>query len=188
MGTMRRTLLPLAVLAALALPLAASAQEEEDQDSQALFTQTLVDDERTTAAIKGLLTEGGGFVDRAMLFGDLTGDGRADAVVRVGTGGAAGAVAVYVLSTDGGEEDDPLRVVYRNQNLYRATTQLANGGLTITQPQFARGDDVAAPRSYVARDYVWSTSTKTLRRKATRTVGRPAGPGTGTQTSTTPAR
>ena len=92
-----------------------------------------------------MLRSGRGFVEPHPAFADVTGDGKADALVRVMTGGAAGAVAVYVLSTDGTTGSD-LRVVMRNQRLYRATLKV-NGAhnLVVRVPVFAAGDDAVLP-------------------------------------------
>ena len=61
----------------------------------------LLKDADTTSGVKRLLRTDAGFVSPTPVFADLTGDGKSDAVVTVENGGAAGAVAVYVLSADG---------------------------------------------------------------------------------------
>ena len=60
-------------------------------------------------------------------FSDLTGDGRADAVVMIASGGAAGNVAVYVFSTEGLAADADLRAVYRGEGLYRGGDRPVDG-------------------------------------------------------------
>src|SRR5215204_1538333 len=65
---------------------------------------------------------------RATLLGD---DKRADAVVMIATGGAAGNVAVYVFSTEGLDEDADLRAVYRGEGLYRAQATVPSTGLLL---------------------------------------------------------
>ena len=142
--------------------------------SQQLFTRTLLADERTTTAVKGLLRERGGFVAPDIAFTDLTGDGRSDAVVLVETGGAAGAVALYVLSTHGAAEDSELRAVYRSQRLYRATAQPSAGTLILRTPRFDEGDDVCCPDQVVERIYVWSEGARTLRLRSSREVDGPS--------------
>ena len=52
-----------------------------------------------------------------------------DAVVRVQSGGADGAIALYVFSTDMGREAAGLRVVFRSQELRRAETRVRDGVL-----------------------------------------------------------
>ncbi len=143
--------------------------------SQALFEKTLLADARTTTEIKDFLRSGGGFVAPDITFADLTGDGRTDAIVLVDTGGVAGAVALYVFSTHGAAEDSNLRVVYRSQRLYRASSEPANGGLILRTPRFVEGDDVCCPAKVVERTYTWSDAAKTLRRRSTEEVAAPIG-------------
>ena len=87
---------PYAVALVLVLAAPATAQEP-----QALFKKKLLADAKTSSDVKSMLRSGRGFVEPAPVFADVTGDSKSDALVRVMTGGAAGAVAVYVLSTDG---------------------------------------------------------------------------------------
>ncbi|CAN5128028.1 hypothetical protein BH20ACT16_BH20ACT16_11010 [soil metagenome] len=176
---MRRSRTVLCTLAALALALAVGllatgGSSAAPSKSQALFKKTLLADEKTTAAIKGLLDEGGGIVAPRITFADLTGDGRSDAVVLVDTGGVAGAVALYVFTTHGEAEDSALRAVYRSQRLYRASTEVADGALTIRTPRFAEGDDVCCPAKIVRRVYAWSAGAKTLALRSSDEVDGPA--------------
>lgn len=169
-----------AVVAALALAaivglLVTSGSSAAPTKSQELFKTTLLADAKTTSAIKGLLTDGGGFVAPDLTFGDLTGDKRSDAIVLVDTGGVAGAVAVYVFSTDGEAEDSDLRAVYRSQQLYRASTEVANGTLVIRTPRYAQGDDICCPGKIVQRVYAWSKKAKTLRQRSMVEIAGPAG-------------
>lgn len=172
-----RSLLAAAVtlaLAAGAALVATAGSSAAPTKSQALFEKTLLDDPKTTDAVKNLL-RGGGFVAPDIEFADLTGDGRSDAVVLVETGGVAGAVALYVLSTDGESAESDLRAVFRSQRLYRATVQTAGDTLTLRTPRYARGDDVCCPAKLAERVYVWSAGAKTMRRRSTRTVDGPGG-------------
>lgn len=172
----RRVLPAVALIAAAAFPSGAAAQQgSQPQTPAQLFTRILLDDDKTTSTVKGLLTAKTGWVEPAPKFADLTGDGRADAVVRVLTGGVQGAVAVYVLSTDGLAEDAELRVVYRNQQLQRVVTRIDDAGaLYLTVPVWSRGDDTSRASSYSERGYLWNAKARTFRRTATRTVGRPS--------------
>ena len=78
------------------------------QEPQALFKQKLLADaEHQQRTSSRCCAAARGFVEPHPAFADVTGDGKADALVRVMTGGAAGAVAVYVLSTDGTNELEP---------------------------------------------------------------------------------
>jgi hypothetical protein len=151
-------------LVALALPAAAGAQTPPDQTPQALFEDLLVKDARTTPAVRQLLQSDAGFVGAQPAFADLTGDGRMDAVVTVRMPGAAGTVAVYVFSTDG-TGGDRLRAIFRSQVLYRATTRVAAGTLTVSQPRWSRGDDVCCPSARTDHRYAWDARKHTLRRR-----------------------
>src|SRR3954467_5888701 len=162
---MRSRWLP-CLAAALALPAAPAAQSAPpaQTQAQALFEDLLVKDARTTPAVRQLLQSDAGFVGAQPAFADLTGDGRMDAVVTVRMPGAAGTVAVYVFSTDG-TGGDRLRAVFRSQVLYRATTRVAAGTLTVSQPRWSRGDDVCCPSARTDRRYAWDARTHTLRRR-----------------------
>lgn len=150
-------------LAALALPAAAAAQIAPPAlGPQALFEQAIVQDARTTPAIRTLLQTDAGFV--APSFADFTGDGRMDAVAQVRMPGAAGTVAVYALSTDG-TSDGRLRIVLRSQALYRATVAVAAGTVAITVPRYARGDEVCCPAARTVRRYAWSARARRLVRR-----------------------
>ena len=118
-----------AAVAALAAP-AGAAQNE----TQRFFAEKLIADPGTSQAIRDLLRTGGGFVDRSVSFRDLTGDEKADAVVRVQSGGAAGAVAVYVFSTDTGEPDAELTIVFASQRLRRGSDEHPRRRADLPQP------------------------------------------------------
>ena len=175
--------LALALGVATALLLAGGSTAQQSR-FQGLFRKTLLADAKTTSAVRKLLREGG-FVAPAMQFGDLTGDERSDAVVLVESGGAAGAVALYVFSTHGRAADSALRAVYRSQSLYRASAEISADTLIVRAPRFARGDDLCCPAKEVERVYAWSASAKTLKLRSTRERSGPTGaPAT---TTTTPA-
>lgn len=155
--------------------LATAGSPAKPSASQTLFRKTLLDDPKTTSAVKALLESRGGFVAPEVVFGDLTGDGRSDAVVAVENAGAAGAVAVYVFSTDGEAEDSPLRAVFSSQRLYRASAEVADdGSLVVRTPGYAGGDDLCCPAKVVERVYAWSAKAKTLRRRSSREIDGPA--------------
>ncbi|MTD43887.1 hypothetical protein GKE82_06110 [Conexibacter sp. W3-3-2] len=181
----RRTAILAACLAAGAPATYALAQttvtpEQETTGSsnpQAFFSQELQADAKTSSAIKRLLSSKAGFVDARSGFVDVTGDGKADAIVLVTMPGQAGTVALYLFSTDGGASGKPtakLRAVFRSQQLYRATFKLRNGTLVVRTPVYAKGDEPQAPSKFEERDYVWDKASTTLRRTARREF---AGPG-----------
>lgn len=183
---MRRNRTVFVALAALALTtagalLAVGGSQAKLSASQQLFRTTLLADTKTTSGIKALLRDRGGFVAPEIEFADLTGDSRSDAVVLVDTGGAAGAVALYVFSTDGKAADTPLRAVYRSQQLYRASAKVDGATLVVTTPRFTEGDELCCPAKLVERVYAWNASAKTLKQRSTRDLPGP------TSTTTTPA-
>jgi len=100
-------------VAAAGLALTAAPAGAEQSTTQRFFSARLQDDAATSREVRALLRSGEGFVDRGVAFKDLTGDDRADAVVRVQSGGASGAIAaddddedeVDTLEPD--EEDGP---------------------------------------------------------------------------------
>jgi hypothetical protein len=150
--------------AALALLVTLVAAPATAQQPQQLFTKTLLADAKTSADVKSMLRSGRGFVEPAPVFADVTGDGKSDALVRVLDGGAAGAVAVYVLSTDG-TTSSSLRVVMRNQRLYRATLKVnAAHNLIVRTPIYAAGDALCCPSRARDRTYAWDAKAKAMRR------------------------
>ena len=181
---MRRHRIPAALvalaLASVAALLLVGGSPAQPSKSQQLFRKTLLDDAKTTPAIKRLLREDGGFVAPEIEFADLTGDGRSDAIVLVDTGGAAGAVALYVFSTRGKDADSALRAVYRSQQLYRASASISGDALILRTPRFVEGDDLCCPAKLVERVYAWSDDTRTLRQRSNQELPGPAG------TTTTP--
>jgi hypothetical protein len=180
MRAMRRHRFYAAALATLALTAAAVLLESasapaEPTKSQEFFTKTLLADAKTTAAVKALLSQRGGFVAPEIVFSDLTGDGRSDAVVFVETGGAAGAVALYVFSTDGQPAASDLRAVYRSQRLYRASVRASGDTLTVSTPRYLAGDDICCPARIVERVYTWSATAQTMRQRSSREIPGPTG-------------
>jgi hypothetical protein len=170
----RAAALVVATVAAAAGLLAASPERgaAAPTASQAFFTQRLLDDARTTASVRRLLRGGGGFVAPAVQFSDVTGDGRPDALVRVETGGAAGTVAVYLLTTHG-RDGDELRVVFRSQRLHRASAVASGSSLVLRTPRWRAGDNLCCPSRVLERVYAWSARSGTLVRRSSRTVPGP---------------
>ena len=140
---MRGPALALAVAAA-GLALAAPAAGAQTP-TQRFFSERLQADTGTSKEIKDLLRTGQAFVDRTVTFRDLTGDKRQDAIVRVQSGGADGAIALYVFSTDTGEKNSGLRVVFRSQELRRAQTRIRDGVLRYRSARPQPGDEVCCP-------------------------------------------
>ncbi len=147
------------VLAALLGAAPASAQKTQ---SQTFFEQRLLADRLTSKEIKTLLRSGGGFVDRGVVFRDLTGDKRDDAVVRVHSGGAAGVVAVYVFST-ANRKRGKLRAVFRSQSLMRASTRVLKGVLSYRTSRYEPGDELCCPARITQSTLGWNAGERRLR-------------------------
>lgn len=138
-----------------------SALASQDQTQQ-FFEQRLLADRHTSSAIKTLLRSGGGFVDRGVGFRDLTGDKRDDAIVRVQSGGAAGAVAVYVFST-ANRKGGKLRIIFRSQDLMRVSTRVSKGVLSYTTARYDPGDELCCPARLTQTTLRWSARDRRMR-------------------------
>jgi len=152
--TVRRHAAVVAAAAGLALTAATPALGAQTA-SQRFFSERLQADKATSAEIEDLLRTGQGFVDRTVTFRDLTGDDRADAIVRVQSGGAAGAVALYVFSTDTGRKGSGLRVVFRSQQLRRAQTRVRDGVLRYRSARPQPGDELCCPAKVAETRLRW---------------------------------
>ena len=151
----RRPVTALALAAAgIALAAPASALGEQTA-TQRFFSERLQADKATTTEIKDLLRTRQGFVDRTVTFKDLTGDERADAIVRVQSGGALGAVALYVFSTDTGVKNSGLKVVFRSQELRRAQTRVRDGVLRYRSARPQPGDELCCPTAVAETRLRW---------------------------------
>ena len=128
----------------------------EETRAQKLFRNRLLNDRGVSTDVKRVLRNGG-FVDRDIRFGDLTGDGKSDALVLVNQGGSSGRIAVYIFSShrprnnDGGGGDE-LRIRYKAQRLYRARASLKQpgpnrprGAVVYRTPVYDPGDELNDP-------------------------------------------
>jgi hypothetical protein len=149
----------LAALSAVGWVGTASAQKNQ---SQTFFEQRLLADGLTSKPIKTLLRSGGGFVDRGVVFRDLTGDKRDDAVVRVHSGGAAGVVAVYVFST-ANRKGGKLRAIFRTQKLMRASTRVLKGVLSYRTSRYEPGDELCCPARLTQSTLAWNRDERRMR-------------------------
>jgi hypothetical protein len=130
-----------AVAAALLVFVAPVAAKDQTQQ---FFEQKLLADKKTSKEIKELLQSGGGFVDKGVVFRDVTGDKRDDAVVRVQSGGVGGVVAVYVFST-ANKKGGKLRAIFRSQSLTRASTRVLKGVVSYRTSRYEPGDELCCP-------------------------------------------
>ena len=143
--TRRGVVVALLGAAALAFALGAPPAPAAQTATQQFFAAQLLDDARTSAEVRDMLRSRRGFVDRRVTFRDLTGDDKRDAVVRVQSGGAAGVVALYVLSTDTGRRRGDLKVVFRSQELLQAETRIRDGVLRYRSSRPQPGDEACCP-------------------------------------------
>jgi hypothetical protein len=166
----RRALMVLPLAAAVLAAVAGGTASAEPTPSQKVFTQKLLDDPKTSAGIKKMLRSKMAIVDPRSGFVDVTGDGRQDALILVSTGGATGAVALYVFSTHGqqagGDDQTSLKVVFRLQSLDNASLRLNGTTLSVLEPRWTKGDDLCCPDKLRERDYVFDAKALTFRRTA----------------------
>jgi hypothetical protein len=146
----------------LALVWGAAPASAEKTQTQTFFEQRLLNDRLTTKAIKTLLRSEGGFVDRGVVFRDLTGDKRDDAVVRVHSGGAAGVVAVYVFST-ANRKGGKLRAIFRSQSLMRASTRVLKGVASYRTSRYEPGDELCCPARLTQSTLEWDGDERRMR-------------------------
>lgn len=161
----------IAGLLALTLVSATAATAQAPSQS-AVFRRLLLLDKDTSPGIKQLLRKDGGFV-KPINFSDLTGDKKADAVVMVASGGAAGNVALYVLTADGlkGKRGTgTLRAVFRTQSLYRASSRVSGTAVIYKSPNYAANNDLCCPSKTVQRTLRWSKTTGLFRITSTKQV------------------
>jgi hypothetical protein len=123
--------------------------------TQRFFSQRLQADKATSREIKHLLLTRQAFVDRTVTFEDLTGDDRAEAIVRVQSGGADGAVALYVFSTDTAKKADGLQAVFRSEELRRAQTRIRDGVLRYRSARPQPGDELCCPTAVAETRLRW---------------------------------
>jgi hypothetical protein len=167
-----RRALPALPLAAAVATLAAAAgpAAADPTPSQKVFTQRLLDDPATTAGVKKMLRSKAAIVDPRSGFVDVTGDGRQDALILVSTGGATGAIGLYVFSTHGqqagADEQTSLKVVFRLQSLDNASLRLNGTTLSVLEPRWTKGDDLCCPDRLRERDYRFDAKALTFRRTA----------------------
>ena len=162
-------LLAAAALAALAAAAPAGAQTATTEGAQALFTRLIRADPATSKAVRAALEKRSAFVAPDVGFADLTGDGKQDAIAVVESGGAAGAVALYVFSVDGAK-DGKLRAIYRSQRLYRLLIRTDGPTLLVRTPVYAAGDEMCCPGQLLERTLTWSKGAQRLVLRSTRRV------------------
>ncbi len=149
---MRRLLL---ALCATTLVLA-DAGSASANISKAAIRQYLLHDPAVSAGVKGAIRTGGGGagLDR-FVYGDLTGDGIPDVAVTVFSGGTAGDIAYYVLTTQGGT----LHAIQHANQEYKVGVQIYKGRLEVTRPLYAANDPNCCPSHLEVTDYRYNGRT-----------------------------
>ena len=154
----------LALLLFVFVPAVPAAAEQTQ--AQKLFRKRLLGDRSVSSEVKRVLRHGG-FVDRDIRFGDLTGDGKSDALILVNEGGSAGRIALYVYSShksrrsDGGGGDE-LWIRYKREGLYRARASLKRmseerpqGAVVYRTPVYDPGDELSDPGAIRVTEVRW---------------------------------
>jgi hypothetical protein len=101
----------------------------------------LLRDPQVSPRVKATIRYGhGGGLDR-LVYGDLTGDGQADVVVPVFSGGTAGDIAFFVLSEQGGA----LHAIKRSNQEYKIGVRIVRGQLQVTRPYYRSSDPNCCP-------------------------------------------
>ena len=145
------------------MPAAFAAQTKP----QKFFRDKLLKSTEVSKSVKVTLKKGG-FVDKGILFADLTGEGKDDAVVTVNSGGSAGRIALYVFSAGKGTD---LEIAYRNQRLYRAEARVNPGPEVVYGvPVYAGGDELCCPSHYRETTLKWSAERKKFGVASRRTI------------------
>jgi hypothetical protein len=157
-----------------------SAVAATPKSQTSFFRTLLLEDKSTASGIAKLLRTNAGFVESNVIFADLTGDSKSDAVVRIAMPGMSGTVAVYVFSTDGVKPDSKgrtkLRAIYRNQSLYRASARVRSGALLLRVARWKVGEDPCCPATLSEREYLWRASDHRLHLHASRDIPGPGAP------------
>jgi hypothetical protein len=147
-----------AIAAALLDPGAAGSKDATQQ----FFEARLLADKATSSQIRKLLQNGGGFVDKNVVFKDVTDDDRDDAVVRVHSGGAAGVVAVYVFST-ANKKGGKLKAIFRSEKLMRASTRVLKNEVSYRTARYAPGDELCCPAQLTQSTLEWDPDIRRMR-------------------------
>ena len=155
--TRARLILAVFVAAALFAPAIAAAKDQTQQ----FFEQKLLADKRTSKPVKELLQRGG-FVDKKVVFRDVTGDKRDDAIVRVNSAGANGDIAVYVFST-ANKKGGKLRAIFRSQKLMRVETRVSKGVVSYRTARYEPGDELCCPAHVTESTLAWDKDDRRMK-------------------------
>lgn len=135
---MRRLLLAIVLVLAAAAPSSAAGP----QLSRAQVKSYLLRDVGVAPGVKRTIRDGRfhAGVDR-LLYADLTGDGSADTVVTIFSGGTAGDIAFYVLTGVG----SGLHAIKASNSEYKIGVQIVAGRLQVIRPLYGATDPNCCP-------------------------------------------
>ena len=158
----RLVVIPVVLVAALAAALLEPGAAGSKDATQRFFEARLLADKNTSAEVKKLLRSGGGFVDKRVVFKDVTGDDRDDAIARVQSGGAAGAIAVYVFST-ANRKNGKLKTIFRSERLMRNSTRVVGGEVSYTSARYDPDDELCCPARLTRSTLAWDPDARRMR-------------------------
>lgn len=104
---------------------------------------------------KELADSGGTVAEDEIVFADLSGDGKEEAVVPVTSGGTMGVFEVYVLSPQGSAVKQILRF---NPGTGKLVAQIQDGLLVITEPVYGPDDPNCCPGKLKKTTFRWDGS------------------------------
>ena len=134
---MRRLLLALALVLTFAGPAGAGTHAGRAEIKSFLLSSAGVSP-RVKATIRAGRFHAG--IDR-IVFNDLTGDGTADDIVTVFSGGTAGDIAFYVLTGEG----SGLHFIKASNQEYKIGVKVVGGKLQVTRPLYGANDPNCCP-------------------------------------------
>lgn len=134
---MRRLLLALLLVLVCAAPAIAGPHL-----GRAAIARYLLGDPGVSSRVKATIRNGGfhAGVDR-LIYADLTGDGRAETVVTIFSGGTAGDIAFYVLTGEG----SGLHAIKTSNQEYKIGVRIVRGKLQVTRPLYGATDPNCCP-------------------------------------------
>ena len=135
-------------LAALALLLPAAASAKPDICQRATVQQELVDIGRLSAEDVAL-----GAVVTIVRCGDVTDDGRTDALFAIASGGTAGNTRFGVF--EGDSDGTPGALVLYKRGYKVGLARRNDRSFEVLQPHYARNDPNCCPSSFRMRRYTW---------------------------------
>jgi hypothetical protein len=163
------------ILAGLGAAATAAAAPPARNLRRADLRALVLHDPAVSAANRRLAREGPGMdggIDRTgVSYGDLTGDGRADVVVPLFSGGTAGDIAYFVYA----EVDGRVRDILPVNDVYQVGVRITDHRLVERLPRFRRNDPNCCPSFVTTTVYRWNSGRLVQQSRVTkraRTAGR----------------